>query len=172
VATRRKKLGIPAHGAKEPRIWTRKEDLLLGSAPDKELAKMLGRDRSTVTARRIKLGIARHRPYPAWTPELDALVGTLPDKDLAAQLGRSIETVRLRRYQLRRPPCNPKWKPWTPEEEALLGTMRDEAVAKHTGHSVESIKQGPAQAGHSVLCPFAPPVGPSRGQSVGDTTRS
>ena len=58
VATQRLKLGIHRPNPKF-RPYTAEEDRLMGTMPDEELAKKLGRTFIAVRARREKLGIAQ-----------------------------------------------------------------------------------------------------------------
>jgi hypothetical protein len=64
------------------RVWTEEELVLLGTAPDAEVASRIGRTEAAVTTMRNRRGI----PAPwAWTEEQVALVGTLPDAGVAAR---------------------------------------------------------------------------------------
>lgn len=51
----------PEPGTAKPR-WTPAEDAQLGTLPDAELARRLGRSRASVIARRIRLGIESAAP--------------------------------------------------------------------------------------------------------------
>ena len=67
-----------------------------------EIAKQLGRNPSSVQARRLKLGL-RHGPARnkrPWTQEEDALLGTASDTEIAARLGRHVAVVCIRRQKL------------------------------------------------------------------------
>lgn len=52
----------PVPPAASNRPWTPAEDALLGTLPDGRLARQIGRSRAGVIARRIRQGIAPHRP--------------------------------------------------------------------------------------------------------------
>jgi hypothetical protein len=81
--------------------WTAKEDALLGTTTDGEVAAKLGLTIGTVTHRRRNFGkavkFAHRRP---WNPEEDALLGTAPDTEIVARLGRHVSTVCIRRQKL------------------------------------------------------------------------
>ena len=120
VAHRRRQLRIPAcakqlaqgHFAPSPTgrirragghsgLYTPEEDKLMGTMPNRQLAKRLGRTRIAVQARRIHLGIPILNPIShVWTPAEDALLGTATDTEIAARLGRKIEVVCMRRQKL------------------------------------------------------------------------
>src|ERR1039457_3004175 len=51
-----------------PRAWTPREDRLLGSRTDAEVARLTGRNRSAVTSRRHRLGIRSTVERRPWTP--------------------------------------------------------------------------------------------------------
>jgi hypothetical protein len=79
--------------------WTPQDIALLGTAPDKEVARRTGRTAAAVRRKRWALAI----PNPAgdrWTAEGIALLGTLPDREVARMLGRSLQSVTLKRIKL------------------------------------------------------------------------
>lgn len=71
---------------------------LLGTAPDRELAKSTGRAESTIRTARIAHGIPK---FPSATRTLDeqtiAALGTKSDADLAREAGRSESSIRSAR---------------------------------------------------------------------------
>jgi len=130
----------PRLASKEVRPWTAREDKLLGTKPDPEIARTLGRTLDSVHQRRRKLRILRAPSTQIWKKDELALLGTMPDKRVARLTGRGLPAVRVRRKQLGRAPCNPVWQTWTGEEKVLLGKMSDAEVAHRTGHPAGSVK--------------------------------
>ena len=119
------------------RVGTPEQEKLLGSAPDAEVARLLGRTERGVQLRRQMLGVqlpAARRGH--WKPEEDALLGRKPDREVARLLGRPLASVQIRRHLkgIRNPA--PLRKSWTPNEDALLSTLSDDEVAKNTGRSL------------------------------------
>ncbi len=123
-----------------PRAWTRREDRLLGTRTDAEVARLTSRHPSTVKKRRSRLGIPSPVERRPWTPKEDRLLGTASDEALAKKLGRSHTTIGKRRRTLGIPRY-PRPGAWTPEEERLLGTMSDPKVARRLGRSIASVQQ-------------------------------
>src|SRR5208282_4984109 len=87
------KLGIapacPAHR------WTKEEEALLGTRPDRAVGGLIARTREAVALRRHKLGI--RLATGKWQPAEEALLGTGPDDAIAARLKRTVSAVALRR---------------------------------------------------------------------------
>jgi hypothetical protein len=80
-------------------LWTAEEVALLGTAPDEEVARRIGRTPNAVRVMRDRLGI----PRPAggrWREEDMALLGVLPDREVARKLRRSLQSVTQKRIQL------------------------------------------------------------------------
>ncbi len=75
---------------------------MLGTAPDAEIARRLGRSIKSVSGRRQVLGIKFPNPRRPWPSEELALLGTLPDAVLAKQFNRPESVVRSKRLQLGR----------------------------------------------------------------------
>jgi hypothetical protein len=72
---------------------------LLGTAPDEEVARRIGRSMNAVRVKRTRRGI----PDPGgrgWTAEEMALLGTAPDEEVAAKIGRTSGAVTQKRCQL------------------------------------------------------------------------
>jgi hypothetical protein len=90
-------------------VWEREENALLGTMPDKEVAKRVGRSATAVHAHRRSLGIRsyyKRKPQSEpvkWTPAKDKLLGTMPDSKVARRLGCSPMAVFYRRRKLRIP---------------------------------------------------------------------
>ena len=101
VHHRRCRLGISAPGGRpyhRQRPWQPREDALLGTASDVEIARRLGRTVANVSHRRHRLGIPSHGHR--WTPEADALLGRMPDQKLGRRLGCTAKAVARRRERL------------------------------------------------------------------------
>jgi outer membrane lipoprotein-sorting protein len=79
----------PAHGAG----WSDAELRLLGTAPDDEVARRIGRPVNAVRIKRARLGIPNPEG-PGWTEEELALLGTAPDEEVAARIGPSCRSFR------------------------------------------------------------------------------
>lgn len=88
------------------RWWTVAEDKLLGTLPDAELARQLGRTETSVMRRRLRMGIFVPGRTRLWASEDDALVGTMPDGELARKINRSFHAVKVRRQLKRLPPVH------------------------------------------------------------------
>jgi hypothetical protein len=116
--------------------WTLEEDQLLGTQPDKVLARKFGRPVSTVRHRRWK---KRIRVKKDWRPEDDRILGMRRDREVALLLGRSLTNVGWRRKKLGIPP-KAKERPWTPEEKALLGSKPDKELALEFGRTFLAVQ--------------------------------
>ncbi len=166
VASRRRKLGIPANA--KPRLWTPEEEALLGSKPDADLAREFGRTLLAVGARRNELG--RPKPdaafkivrfnrsgdcgrqsanpknakpgasYCTWTAEEDALLGKLTDEEVSRKLGYPVTRVRRRRRRLGLWNPNPKHRHWTKDEISLIGTKSDREVASLVNRTLINVR--------------------------------
>lgn len=81
--------------------WSAKEDSLLGTASDAEIAERLGRTTRAVEARRERLGIkAQHRIGKVWPARVLALLGKVPDTEIAAMMDVWSLTVLKKRRSL------------------------------------------------------------------------
>jgi len=87
-------LGIPRFGAR----WGPHEIALLGTAPDAEFARELGKAANTVGKQRIRLGVPLFTFD--WTNAEDSLLGTDTDRAIAKVLGSTEGAVRRRRWKL------------------------------------------------------------------------
>jgi hypothetical protein len=84
-------------------LWTTEEIASLGTAPDGDVARRIGRTANAVRIMRERLGIPR--PVGGrWTAEAVALLGKLPDGEVAPRLGRSLSSVTQKRCKLGIPP--------------------------------------------------------------------
>ncbi|HZM05736.1 MAG TPA: hypothetical protein VFC44_22275 [Candidatus Saccharimonadales bacterium] len=123
------------------RLWSDKEDKLLGTARDEKIAHQINRTETAVLARRNILGI------PAWnasysrpsTPAEEALLGVVPDRVLAQRLGRTFAAVQARREIKHLPPVNPVRRRFTQEEDALLKTLSNLEAARKLGRSLQVV---------------------------------
>ena len=99
--------------------YTPEEVRLLGTMPDEELARKLGRSLQAIRHRRNKLGIANFTTEQnKWTAEEDSWLGKFTDREVAERIGCHPGTVGDRRRQLGIPALDPNR--WTKEEEKLL----------------------------------------------------
>jgi hypothetical protein len=122
-------------------LWTTDEDRLLGTLPDRELAKRLGRSRDATIARRRKLRIPPFSPHGhRWSPLEDELLGTMPDQRLARKFGRSVKTVIKHRIARGIPVFNPKQHRWTPADDKLLRERPEAQIAMLLGISRMAVK--------------------------------
>jgi hypothetical protein len=95
VSSRREKLGVSSH----KKGWTPED---LGTVPDDELARRLGRSVKAVQWKRFELGISgRFHVRRFWTPQEIAQLGKRPDAELAREWGRTERSVALQRSKLR-----------------------------------------------------------------------
>jgi hypothetical protein len=80
---------------------------LLGTLPDEEVARRLGRSLGSVSRKRRREGIPNPGPRPgSWTAAEDEAVRALAPAEAAAATGRSLSAVYARRFvlsRLRRP---------------------------------------------------------------------
>ena len=134
---RRAKFGRVLHA---PRPWTRREERLLGTRSDKQVAQLIGCKPHVVTTRRYRLGIPSAQGQPrSWTPAEDRLLGTAPDRVVGRKVGRTFRSVQRRRSKLGMAPAVSAWT-WTPEEERLLGTAPDRELARRFGRTPVAVQ--------------------------------
>ncbi len=93
-----------ALAARVPR-WRPEWDALLGTEPDRALAKRLGVSLNTVQAHRKQLGVPGFgtngvQRARVWTKAEERLLGTMPDRELACRLGCTLAMVYSRRARL------------------------------------------------------------------------
>ncbi len=122
-------------------LWTSDEDRLLGTLPDRELAKRLSRSRDATIGRRRKLHIPPFSPHGRrWSRLEDELLGTMPDKKLARKFRRSAKTVTKHRIARGIPVFNPKQHYWTPTDDKLLRERPEAQIAQLLGISRMAVK--------------------------------
>jgi hypothetical protein len=81
-----------------------KEESVLGTMNDADLAKLLGRTNLAITLRRVRRRIGGvDQKWRYWTPKEDRILGTAPDSKIATQLNRTLLSIRMRRVKLRIP---------------------------------------------------------------------
>jgi hypothetical protein len=92
------------------RLWTEREIKLLGTAPDEDIARQIGRSKTAVKGRRNSFGIPAWNLsyFCPWSPEEDALLGVVPDRLLAKKLKRTFAAVQARRENKQMPPAHPE----------------------------------------------------------------
>ena len=144
--------------------WTSKENNLLGTLPDAELAERLGRSAGEVGKRRRSLGI----PFPGavfpvrqWARDEDALLGTETDAAVARKLKRGLRAIQHRRVLLAVPAFGRH--DWTEAEQRLVGTDIDRVIAQKLGRTAVS---GSHRRRHLGLPPAIPPGAAPRGTKV------
>jgi hypothetical protein len=82
--------------------WTDAEEALLGTKPDKTVARLIGRSVTAIQVRRGLKGIPITNPkHKPWRAEDEAVLGTRPDRQIAMLLGRSLIAVKTRREMLK-----------------------------------------------------------------------
>ena len=123
------------------RLWSDKEDKLLGTARDEEIARRINRTVTAVRARRNFLGIpAWNASYSRpWTPAEEALLGVVPDRVLAKRMGRTFAAVQARRETKHLPPVNPERRRFTRQEDALLQSVSNWEAARKLGRSLQVV---------------------------------
>jgi hypothetical protein len=124
------------------RHWNRAGLALLGTMPDAQLAKRLGRSVKSIVHKRGLLGIpailtSHHEIITFWTPERQALLGTRPDRQLALLWKKPYALVARRRWELGIPVFRRRL--WTPEMLALLGHDPDRELATRFGFPREEV---------------------------------
>jgi len=88
--------------------WTPAEIKLLGTLPDEEVARRIGRSVGAVIQRRELLHIPMQNPkLRDWTADEDELLGTGPDAEIVRRLGRTLSATSHRRVRLK----IPAWRP-------------------------------------------------------------
>jgi hypothetical protein len=126
--------------------WTAKEITLLGTMPDPELARRLGRTRSAVQLKRHRRGIRMFHYVPRWKPEELALLGKVSDEEVARQTGRSLVAIKAERLEdtnARFPTHTPSWplSRWTEANKAVLREGSNREVMARLGCPKYAIEQ-------------------------------
>ncbi len=100
VQLKRHSLGIPQCWEGR-RPWTPKEEALLGTNRDAELAKRLNRTILSVRTQRLLKTKVRFIKTPRrWTAAELRMLGRLSDVEIARRTGRFLASVRNKRVQL------------------------------------------------------------------------
>jgi hypothetical protein len=100
VQTRRER-GCPPPNRWAEDGWKPEEVALLGTLPDDELARILGRSLISVSTKRRRQGIPSASPRPRnWTDAEDEAVRTLTPTKAATATGRTLRAVYARRFVL------------------------------------------------------------------------
>jgi len=167
VRRKRTLLGIPpffptqAHVRPRTAKWTRKNLALLGKVIDKELARRMKVNYTTINRKRQQLGIPPCRP-PAhrieWTEEMLALLGKVCDSTVAGRYGISSFSVFRKRRELGIPPYlnNYSVVP-TPELKALLHLpLPSLELERRTGLHRSTIRSLRTKMGITVGSPAQP----------------
>jgi hypothetical protein len=87
-------------------VWSPEEIALVGTLPDAEVARRIGRSRAAVSKKREALGRPALTKTPAgarpllWTATEDEAVRTLPPREAARRTGRTVHAVHSRRRKL------------------------------------------------------------------------
>ena len=131
--------------------WT--PDLLadLGTAIDLEIANRYGTTKSTITKKRLALGIPPYkdpnssRTRGLYTPDVIATFGTDTDRAIAKKLGVSKEAVKKKRQRAGIPQHTGTESQsidalFTPEVIELLGVLSDCKIADQLGCDSESVR--------------------------------
>jgi hypothetical protein len=124
--------------------WLKREDALLGTSSDADVARMLGRTIGAIRQRRFVLrrkpfrgGKPQRRAQRAWTAAEDRKLGTDTDKAIGALIDRDPVCVQTRRKVLGIPAF--EGNHWTAEEDAALGTAEDKEIAKRLGRTTVAV---------------------------------
>jgi hypothetical protein len=103
VQNRRLKRGIPPASNPAYRPWSAREIGLIGTMPDSDVARMIGRRYEAVRDKRGALEIPYRNPrYDWWTREELKLLEKLPDDEVSKRTGRSLHAVKLKRFKMRK----------------------------------------------------------------------
>lgn len=131
--------------------WTPELLAALGTAIDLDIAKRFGTSKSTITKKRMALGIPPYddpestRTRGLYTPEVLASLGTGTDRAIAKRLGVSKEAVKKKR-QRSAIPHYPDAAPenldhlFTPDVIALLGVESDVKIGQMLECDSESVR--------------------------------
>ncbi len=145
VRYRREKLGVgpfvppplpPTDPAGDPYEWSDETDALLGTMHDTLLAKRLGVNHSTVTYRRMELGVQpfRRSARIEWTAKMLEQLGQMADIRFSEKFDIAANSVKLKRLELRIPAYGkdvPDPLPVLPATViSLLGKLSDTELAR------------------------------------------
>jgi hypothetical protein len=123
--------------------WTPDEDALLGTMPDRKLARRLGRTYNAVAARRLNKSIPYCNPKrKSWRPQDDEVLGTRPDDQVALLLRRTVASKKIAAANSAFARHVPNWfvhGQWG--EDRLLGTTPDAALAHQFRRTLLSVRE-------------------------------
>lgn len=131
--------------------WTPELLAEIGTAIDLDIAKRYGTSKSTVTKKRLALGIpaykdpASKRTRGLYTPEVVATFGTDSDRTIAKKLGVSKNAVKKKRQRAGITHCEGAAPPnldglFTEHVIGLLGVMSDVKIAALLNCDSESVR--------------------------------
>jgi len=81
------------------RPWTIEQDGLVGTAPDAEIAKQLGRTEASVKRRRGQLRRLK-REIARWNKRELELLGNKSNAEMVALTGRTVESIKKKRWRI------------------------------------------------------------------------
>jgi hypothetical protein len=111
------------------RVWTPREEKLIGTMPDRAVAERLRRSVSAVAARRKLKEIPYLNPALRPWPEAEIkLLGKAADAEVAKRTGRTLKSVQDKRRKVGLL-VRPRARPLTAREDLLLGTKPDTKLA-------------------------------------------
>jgi DNA-binding CsgD family transcriptional regulator len=164
VQSKRKQLNITAfnaHLAKKIQVheWTEQEIALLGTKPDQELAKELGKGTTAVGNKRRKLGIASYEEkqeegtsFKKQLAEIQALLGKVSDNQIAEMYKVEVSRVAKLRKKQKIPSFRSQAVPvLTAEQIKLLGTVYDRELAAIVGCNINAITKIRMQMGIKAI---------------------
>jgi hypothetical protein len=171
VGTKRRVLGIaPFHAPphlKFVRAWRRREEALLGTMSDRELAERLGCSTPAVSQRRRELGIPAFRPQAApirWTRRRLARLGKVSDESLAREMGVTMIAVNFKRRRLGIPPFREVGKVVLSPELRRLLRQPTSVVRRRTGLEARTIAR--LRTEHGIQPPRPRPRPRERGPKL------
>lgn len=120
---------------RKARKWTDSELALLGTMPDRSVAKAIGVHAHTVIRMRRSMEIPAFYTPHQWSAVQIALLGTMTDVALSRWMGVSKYVVGGERR--RRGIASASI--WSPQTRILIGTMPDAAVAAMSGIAIHNV---------------------------------
>lgn len=145
--------------ARENRVtWSNELLSRLGTATDLEIANIFGTSKSTITKKRLSLGIPPYkdpdstRTRGIYTPEVIDTLSNHTDREIAAHLGVSKNAVKKKRKRLSiRKQASVAAQNldalFTPEVINLLGVISDVEIAKQLGCDSETVRSNRVKRG-------------------------
>lgn len=136
--------------ARENRVeWTAELIASLGTATDLEIAKLFGPSKSTITKKRLSLGIPPYkdpeRKKGIYTPDVISTFDIESDREISARLDISKNAVKKKRKRLSIRKQASVTVPnldelFTPEVISQLGVISDVQIAKKLGCDSETVR--------------------------------